>query len=85
MKRTQPDRSQIDEELFSIPRVAWRWCCSRSTVYRVIYDGLLPVVKLGVGRSTAVRVRLSDLVSFEAKNTTFRNRADSHDQSLEDG
>jgi excisionase family DNA binding protein len=45
-------RSQDDRLLLRIPEVAERLALGRSTIYRLINEGALPIIKIGV----AVRV-----------------------------
>ena len=60
--------------LITIPDAARAYKCSRSTIYQLIWRGMLPVVKLGPGQSGAVRLRLSDLEDLAASSATFRRR-----------
>jgi excisionase family DNA binding protein len=62
----------MDEILVTIPEGARRYGCSRSTIYQLIWRGVLPVVKLGPGQSGAVRLRISDLEDLAANGAAFR-------------
>ena len=43
---------------------------SRSSMYKMISEGRIPVVKLGKGRSAGVRIRVCDLERFVAEAVT---------------
>jgi len=64
----------MSEILISIPEAARRFQCSRSKLYRMISEGLIPIVKLGQGRSSAVRIRLADLEEFAAGRAERRGQ-----------
>jgi len=51
-------------ELFTVPEAASWLRVSRSTVYRLIADGELRAVNIGLGRQSKTRVRVDDLASY---------------------
>lgn len=54
-----------DHQVLSIPKAAAYLDVSRSTIYRRIHDGTLPVYRVG---KQAIRIKLSDL------ETAFRSQ-----------
>ncbi len=41
-----------------------RWGVSKSVVYQMVNDGLLPALRIGIGRGT-IRLKEEDVLSFE--------------------
>lgn len=48
----------------TVKAVAARWGVSRSAVYQMVADGLLPSVRFGTGRGT-IRLKEEDVILWE--------------------
>lgn len=48
----------------TVKAVAERWGVSKSVVYQMVSDGLLPCIRLGTGRGT-IRLKEDDVAAFE--------------------
>ena len=48
----------------TVKAVAERWGVSRSAVYQMVADGLIPSVRFGVGRGT-IRLKEEDVIRWE--------------------
>ena len=62
--RTGLSANVAEKLLVTIPKGSEILSVSRSTLYKLISEGRVPVVKLGKGRSAGVRIRVSDLERF---------------------
>lgn len=51
----------------TVQEVADRWCVSRSTVYALVASGMLPHVRVGVGRGT-IRISEKDADEYLEKS-----------------
>lgn len=48
----------------TVKALSERWGVSKSVVYQMVTDGLLPALRIGTGRGT-IRVKEQDVVAFE--------------------
>lgn len=60
---TRPGRVDKSNYL-TVKTLSERWGVSRSVVYQMVNDGLLPALRIGTGRGT-IRVKEQDVVAFE--------------------
>jgi excisionase family DNA binding protein len=57
----------------TVKQVAERWCVSRSIVYALVANGVIPHIRVGLGRGT-IRISQEDVDRYEKE----RNRDDAH-------
>jgi len=52
----------------SVKQVADRWSVSRSIVYALVSNGIIPHVRVGIGRGT-IRIAEEAVIEYEKKNS----------------
>ena len=67
--RRSSSRHVVEPAWLTVSQLARRWQLGRTTVYKFIDSGTLPVWRVG---THLYRVALADVLRFEARNRRFR-------------